>query len=96
MKIRLTKHAKRRAAQRCISPNDLDLILLYGTEIPDRKGEAYLLRKKDVDTAIRSLKGRIQRLEKLTGCAAVLSGEDVITTYHATHQGEKRLLRRQA
>lgn len=95
MSTRLTKHAHARANQRSFAANDIELIRTFGTEIPDDRNEVYLMRKKDIFDARARLKRGIQRLEKLAGCTAVLSGDDVITIYRATDKAEKRLLRRQ-
>lgn len=96
MSVRFTRHAHTRANQRSFTMNDIELIRMFGTEIPDDDKEVYFMRKKDVVIARDSFKREIQRLEKLTGCAAVLSGDNVITIYHATEEAEKRLLRRQS
>lgn len=94
MSVRFTKHAQARANQRCFTVDDIRWIRMFGTEIPDNEGEVYLMCKKDINAVCGSLKKTLQRLERLAGCAAILSGDDVVTMYRATPKGEKRLLRR--
>ena len=95
MSVRFTKHAHARANQRCFTMGDVEFIRMFGTEIPDDGNEVYLMRKKDIAVALGNLKREIQRLDKLAGCTAVLSGDNVITIYRAIGRAEKRLLRRQ-
>lgn len=91
----LTKHAQARAKQRSFTGRDIDWIRKLGTEIPDNTNEVYLVRKKDIAPALADLKREMQRLQKLAGCAAVLSGNCVLTVYRTNQKTEKQLLRRQ-
>ena len=65
----VTRHGAARMQQRGISARDIDLIMEYGTA--ERPG-LHRLRNRDADREIRECKLRIQTLERLRGCAAVV------------------------
>lgn len=95
MTLEFTRHGEKRANQRAFRPSDIELIRRYGTFIRDRKtDENYLLRCKDADRAVRSLKKEIQRLERLRGCQAVIIGNKLVTVCRPDHKHERMLLRR--
>lgn len=87
--IRVSKHAAIRAQQRGLTAQDIGLILEIGTEIDD---EAVELRDIDVQHAIERCKHQIQRLEHLRGRRLIISGETLVTCYHATRR--RRFARR--
>lgn len=94
MSIHLTRHAEARAKQRSFSEHDIDLIRTFGTEIPDATKEVYLIRERDISMVREQYKRELQRLERLSGCAAILSGDDVVTVFRTTPKSMKKLLRR--
>jgi hypothetical protein len=55
----LSHHARRRCAQRSFRPDDIHLILQYGT--PTREG--ILLRKKDARQAVEELRLELRNLQ---------------------------------
>ncbi len=85
----LTKHAEKRMAQRGISKNDLDLILLIGDEVED----GFLVRKKDIQELERKLRSTICRLHKLCGKRVVCTEGRILTVYHASNQVKRNLIR---
>ena len=87
----LTSHARTRAQQRGISPEDLDVILESGTTM--RPG-LHVLRDRDAEREIRSCKRRIQQLERLRRAAVVQDGGDVVTVYHLSGKAGRRSIRR--
>lgn len=90
MKLHCTRHAETRMQQRGISAQDLDLIVECGTVV--RPG-LYMLRSRDVHEEIREHKRRIQTLERLRGCAAVIEGGTVVTCYHVSGPAGRRAVR---
>ncbi len=93
-KLQYTKHGDKRANQRGFRRNDVGLIRRYGTLVPDRQAEVYLLRNKDVEREISERKQEIQRLERMRGCEVVIVGNQLVTIHHTSRRHEKRLLRR--
>lgn len=96
MTVMLTKHGQERSWQRGLSVEDVEIIRAFGTAVADSRGEVYYMRSRDVAQLVGQLKRRIQRVERLVGCAAVLAGDSVVTVYRASEAAEKRLLRRRA
>ena len=101
MTITPTRHANARASQRGFRRDDPELIRQYGTEIPDRDCEVYLMRRRDIawaigehTWAIGEHKRTIQRLKSLSSRTIVLAGDDLVTGYRASRRNEKALLRR--
>lgn len=85
-----TAHATVRMAQRCIAPNDIELIAWIGTEVEG----GFFVREKDFAALDRVLKQLRQRARRLVGKRLVVEGDRVLTAYHATHQKERCLLKR--
>jgi hypothetical protein len=75
--------------QRAISRDDLDLIMLIGTEVEG----GYLVRNKDCQTAERHLKQLLERVRRLDGKRVVLADGKIVTAYHARPAKERNLLR---
>lgn len=60
------------------------------------KGEIGRLLKRGEDKLqrrIRSIKRRIQDLERLCGCKVVLTGDTVATCYHTSKKHQRQMLR---
>ena len=87
----ITRHARTRMQQRSISGKDLELIMDFGTVV--RPG-LHMLRGRDVDKEVRDYKRRIDALERLRGCAAVVDGDTVVTCYHVSGSAGRRAVRR--
>ncbi len=83
-----------RANQRGFSRTDIGLIRRYGTLVPDREAEVYLLRNKDVEREIKERKHEIQHLERMRGCEVVIVDNYLVTVLNTSRSNEKRLLRR--
>ena len=79
IKLLITKHAQARMRQRGLREADLDLILEYGTEIGQ---DRIMLKERDVDKIIQSLKRQIAKLERLKNKVIVVTDGRLITTYH--------------
>ena len=94
MSFRYTKHGRQRANQRGFSQYDIELIRRCATPVDDDHCEVYVLRNKDVEHEVSSLKRKIQRLEKMRGCKVVFADNQLITVHHTSRTHEKRLLRR--
>ncbi len=88
--LEITRHAQVRMAQRSVAESDLDLAMLLGTEVP----EGLIVRDKDCDAAIGELRQLIRRIERLRRKRLVCPGRQLVTTYKATREQTKRLLRR--
>jgi hypothetical protein len=87
--LKLTSHAIYRAAQRNISESDIELVLTYGSEVPN----GYLIRGKDFQALEREMKDQMRRLRRLVGKRLVVVDGRIITTFHATRNEVRRLLR---
>jgi len=85
----LTQHALIRIAQRGIRADDLDLIALLATEVED----GYFMRAKDCRELERRLRSLADRVHRLMGKRVVVSGECIVTAYHAHVKTKQRLLR---
>ena len=86
--MKISKHAFTRIQQRGMRPPDIDLILLFGTEMSG----GYIFNRKDVQITVSELKKLISRLERLTG-TAIFTAEDVVkTSYRPDKKQRRRLL----
>lgn len=90
-KFKFSRHADGRMQQRGIRRRDIGLVLLWGTLTDD---DAVLLRKKDVEYAIRQGELEHDRLWRLCGTKAVLRNGVVVTCYRATDKQTKWMHRR--
>ena len=86
----VTRHGAARMQQRGISARDIDLIMEYGTA--ERPG-LHRLRNRDADREIRECKLRIQTLERLRGCAAVVENGTLVTCFHVHGAPGRKALR---
>jgi hypothetical protein len=85
----LTRHAVSRMAQRAIRDDDLDLILMIGTEV----GDGYIVLTRDCKAAERELKRLLDRVRRLAGKRLVVEGGRIITAYHAGSETRRQLIR---
>jgi hypothetical protein len=85
----LTRHAVARMSQRAIREDDLELIMLIGTEVEG----GYLVRSKDCQAAEKALKRLLHQVRRLDGKRVVVGGGCVVTAYHAHASKERQLLR---
>jgi hypothetical protein len=76
-------------AQRSFRENDLDLIIMIGTEVED----GYLVRTKDRLAAERVLKQLLDQIRRLDGKRLVMESGSVITAYRPGRETERRLMR---
>lgn len=79
MAERLSRHGAERAAQRNISPEDMDFVLQYGQEI-HRSGAIFVfLGRRDIPESM----ARRSRADRLVGTTILLSSDEecVITAY---------------
>ena len=88
--LAVSKHALTRAAQRSITLDDLDLVMLVGSEVDD----GYFIRDRDCDTVERQIRQLLKQLRRLRGVRVVIAGSQVVTTYRPDRCHEKRLLRK--
>lgn len=88
--ISLTRHAIMRAAQRGIANDDLDLVMLIGTEVED----GYFVRNKDCEAMERQLRRLADRVRHLKGKYVVVADAQIVTVYQAGRTKEQRLMRR--
>ena len=86
----MTKHAKRRMAQRGIKLRDAELIEIIGTPVDD----GYLVRTKDCQSAEREIKQLLDRIRRLEGKRLVTANGNLVTAFHTRRREERRLLRR--
>ncbi|MBY6266542.1 hypothetical protein EI613_32355 (plasmid) [Azospirillum sp. 412522] len=87
--VSVTRHATTRMAQRALHADDLELIMLVGTEVED----GYLVREKDCQAAERYLKRLLDQVRRLRGARVVVDGEQVVTVYRAGSSKKRHLLR---
>ena len=85
----LTRHAEVRMAQRGIREEDLDIIRRIATEVEG----GYFVRNKDAAAEIRRLQREIDRVRRINGTRLVLTGDQVLTAYHALPSKTRRLMR---
>lgn len=90
MSLSFTAHAKRRMQQRGFSERDVRLIVQFGSNV--RRG-LRLLRKQDIDKALRRTTRHMLDLERLRNRAVVIEGETVVTCYHLHGEAGRRALR---
>lgn len=88
--IHLTSHAMQRLRQRGFFNQDVQLVMRFGTEIPD----GIMLRDKDVQTVVQDLKRLIERLHRLSGVCVIAEGATVVTCYRPDRRRERRFLER--
>ena len=77
----VTHHAETRMSQRGIRSSDIDLLLVYATEVG---GDRLMLRAKDVDRAVGELKRLIATLQQLKNKVLVIAEGSLVTTYHCS------------
>jgi len=87
--INLTRHAVCRLAQRAIRYDDLDLIMMIGTEVRD----GYIVLERDCQAAERELKRLLERVRRLNGKRLVAQSGHIVTAYHAGVGTRRRLVR---
>ena len=87
--VQLTRHAVARLAQRAIRYDDLDLIMMIGTEVRD----GYIVLERDCQAAERELKCLLNRVRRLNGKRLVAQGGHIVTAYHAGAGTKRRLVR---
>jgi hypothetical protein len=82
--LNLTQHAEKRSQQRAIPLPMLDILYLYGEEVP-QKGGSHLLRlnRRSIKTIRRDLKSVLDHLDSLASTYAI-EGDDgaMITVGH--------------
>lgn len=80
----LSRHADKRAQQRCIDKASLPLVLAYGQRDFDGQGGVRYLMTADSIASLRRAVGHTQHVDALAGVYAVVSAEDstVITVGH--------------
>lgn len=81
---RVSRHAEKRAQQRCIDKTSIPLVLAYGQrEFDGQGGIRYLMTAVSI-AFLRRAVGHTQRVEALAGVYAVVSTEDstLITVGH--------------
>ncbi len=86
----ITNHATQRCSQRGISRDDISLIHLVGTCVPD----GVFVRKKDCEELARNLRRLAGKIERLKGTLLVFNENLMITGYHARPGKAQKLLRR--
>lgn len=80
----LSRHAEKRAQQRCIDKASLPLVLAYGQREFDGQGGIRYLMTADSIAYLRRAVGHTQRVDALAGVYAIVSAEDstLITVGH--------------
>ncbi|WP_036800655.1 DUF4258 domain-containing protein [Photobacterium marinum] len=80
-----TIHAKKRAQQRCISPEMIEMMKLYG-EVGEQKGDADVLylNRKDIKRFLRDMQFIASKLNRKSRASAVIKDDLVITVFHQT------------
>jgi hypothetical protein len=84
-----TDHGAVRMAQRGFNMNDVDLIMMAGTEVED----GYMVRQADYQEIEHVLKKLLEHLRRLRGKRLVVATGRIVTAYHATNKHERQLLR---
>ena len=85
-----SSHSLKRMQQRGIRQEDIDLVLVCGTQIDSN---VYLLRSKDTEREIEQRKREIQALERLRNQKVVVAGDVIVTCYKSQRADLKRTLR---
>ena len=88
--LALSRHAEIRCRQRGLRDTDITLLMDAATPLA---GDALLLTDADVAREVARRKREIQQLERLRGVKVVVSGDTVVTAYHA-RAGDQRLAMR--
>lgn len=87
--LAMTRHARKRLAQRAMQPIDIDLILRIGTEVEG----GLLVRKKDFESFAATMLAEVEQARRLVGKRVVIAEGHLVTAYHSTRSDERRLLR---
>ena len=87
--LAVTKHARKRLAQRSMGQIDIDLILRIGTEVEG----GLLVRRKDFEAFAVSMQATVEHARRLVGKRVVIADGHLVTAYHATRSDERKLLR---
>jgi hypothetical protein len=87
--LNVSRHAVVRLAQRSLSVEDVDFIMMIGTEVED----GFVVLDRDVNALGAELRSCLQRIERLKGKRLVIEGNRLITAYRAKAATERRLLR---
>ena len=90
-KVMATRHGAMRMRQRGMKKEDVARILTHATQVDN---QTWMLRKRDVDHAIRDCKLEIQELERLRDFKLVMCSDGVVTAYPSRSADQKRTLRR--
>ena len=83
--LTVTRHAETRMSQRGIRSSDIDLLLVYASEVG---GDRLMLRAKDVDRAVSELKRLIATLQRLKNKVIVIAEGSLVTAYHCSGSGQ--------
>lgn len=85
----LTRHAQQRAAQRGLSPGDVEYVVRYGAVTATRDAEIYYLRGIDIPRQDYAEKARLE------GCAVITAkGYPAVITVWRNRKGGRRNIRR--
>jgi len=85
----VTRHAMQRMAQRAFRLEDLDLIMMIGTEVEG----GFIVLTRDCQAAESELKRLLKQVRRLDGTRLVVEGGTVVTAYRAGRKTERRLVR---
>ena len=77
-----------RMQQRGVTPRDVDLVMEFGEECDD----GFVMTKKARTAAIRELRLKLQRIERLDRVILITHEHVVVTTYRADRHRIKKLL----
>lgn len=87
--LRMTRHGETRKQQRGFRNADIDLLLKLGEPCGH---DGYRISQKQAQHEIGRLKEIIERLQRLSGCIAVVCEGHVVTVHHG--ENSKSNLRR--
>lgn len=92
MEIELSHHAQIRAAQRCLSNEDIDYILRYGRRYHAADAIFYFLVARDIPKADQRMMAR------LSGTALIVNKERsiIITMWRNRQHGTSKIRRKRA
>lgn len=82
-------HAASRLAQRGVSGGDAELIVKYGTEVEG----GYIFLQKNCVALEQELKATLKQVRHLLGKRVVVQDGHLVTTYHATKNTARQLLK---
>ena len=85
----LTGHAAMRMAQRSIKLQDVELIVMIGTEVED----GYLVLAQDYQEVERQVKDLLNRCRRIVGKRLIVANGQIVTAYHPSKRQQRRLLR---